>query len=60
MGSLHVIRYVVTCFGMRQIAPAAVAKSDRGPIFADVILKRLIHYTYRIDLRGESTRKRLA
>ena len=30
------------------------------PTFADAILDRLVHNTYRIDLKGESMRKRLA
>ena len=29
------------------------------PTFADAILDRLIHNAYRIDLKGESMRKRL-
>ena len=30
------------------------------PTFADAILDRLVHNTYRIELKGESMRKRLA
>ena len=47
-----------TASGSRSMTVSNTAPPGREPTIADAVLDRIVHNAYRIDLKGESQRKR--